>query len=215
MRGYPETLLDPAECAVVIIDHQPQMYFGVEGSSRQAIENNVVGLAKSAQLFKVPCILTTVTAKEFSGYMYSKLLEVYPSVTPIDRTFINAWEDTKLKQAVEKTGRKKLVLAGLWTEACVAFPALCMKHDKYDVYVAADACGGATKDAHDMAIQRMVQAGVKPMTWLQVLVEWQRDWNNKDTYNGVMTIVKDHAGAYGLGVEYSESMLPQQSKSQN
>jgi nicotinamidase-related amidase len=215
MRGYPETLLDPAECAVVIIDHQPQMYFGVEGSNRQAIENNVVGLAKAAQLFKVPCILTTVTAKEFSGYMYSKLLDVYPTVTPIDRTFINAWEDTKLKQAVEKTGRKKIVISGLWTEACVTFPALCMKHDKYDVFVAADACGGASKDAHDMAIMRMVQAGVKPMTWLQVLVEWQRDWNNKDTYEGVMTIVKDHAGAYGLGVEYSESMLPQQSDSQS
>ncbi len=208
MRNYPETLLDPALCAVVIIDHQPQMYFGVESAPRPIIENSVVGLAKAAQLFKVPCILTTVSAKEFSGYTYAKLQQVYPKFTPIDRTFINAWEDEKLKKAVVDTGRKKIVIAGLWTEACVAFPALCMKQDGYDVYVAADACGGASVDAHNMAVLRMAQAGVKPMTWMQVMLEWQRDWNNKDTYDGVMTIVKEHGGAYGLGVEYSETMLP-------
>ncbi|MDR1706298.1 MAG: hydrolase [Clostridiales bacterium] len=207
MRKYPDTLLDPAQSAVIIIDHQPQMYFGVESASRATIENNIVGLAKAAQLFNVPCILTTVEAKSFSGYMYSKLQDVYLDVTPIDRTAINAWEDVNLKKAVEETGRKKVVIAGLWTEACVAFPALCMRKDGYDVYVAADACGGATKDAHDMAILRMTQAGVKPMTWMQVLIEWQRDWNNKDTYDGVMSIVKEYGGAYGLGVEYAESIL--------
>jgi nicotinamidase-related amidase len=209
MRKYPETLLDPEQSVVVIIDHQPQMYFGVEGASRSAIENNTVGLAKAAQLFNVPCILTTVEAKTFSGYLYSKIQQVYPKIKPIDRTAINAWEDANFKKAVEDTNRKKVIIAGLWTEACVAFPALCMKKESFDVYVAADACGGATKAAHDMAIARLIQAGVKPMTWMQVMIEWQRDWSNKDTYNGVMTIVKDHGGAYGLGVEYAESMLKQ------
>ncbi len=207
MRNYRETLLCPGGCAVVIIDHQPQMYFGIEGASRTGVENNVLGLAKAAKLFNVPCILTTVSAKEFSGYMYSKLQAVYPAAQPIDRTCINAWEDANLKKAVEDTGRKKIIISGLWTEACVAFPALCMKHDGYDVYVAADACAGASKDTHDMAILRMAQAGIKPMTWMQVMLEWQRDWNNKDTYDGVMSIVKEHGGAYGLGVEYAESML--------
>ena len=207
MRNYPECLLDPAQSTVIIIDHQPQMYFGVEGKSRSCIENNVVGLAKAAQLFNAPCVLTTVEAKSFSGYLYSKLATVNPKTVPIDRTTINSWEDANLKKAVEATARKKIIIAGLWTEACVAFPALCMKSDGYDVYVATDACGGASKEAHDMAILRMTQAGVKPVTWMQTMLEWQRDWSNKDTYNGVMAIVKEHGGAYGLGVEYAESML--------
>lgn len=207
MRNYPNALLDPAQTVVIIVDHQPQMYFGVESTSRNAIENNVVGLAKAAKLFNVPCILTTVEAASFSGFTYSKLQAVYPDVKPIDRTSINAWEDNNVKKAVESTGRKKVVIAGLWTEACVAFPALCMAQEGYDVYVATDACGGATKDAHDMAVLRITQAGVKPMTSMQVMLEWQRDWNNKETYAGVMAIVKEHGGAYGLGVEYSETML--------
>ena len=207
MRDYPNVLLDPEQSVVIVIDHQPQMYFGVESTSRSAIENNVLGLAKAAKLFKVPCILSTVEAKSFSGYMYSKLQEIYPDVKPIDRTNINSWEDANIKKAVEGTGRKKVVIAGLWTEACVAFPALCMQQEGYDVHVATDACGGATKEAHDMAILRMTQAGIKPLTSMQAMLEWQRDWNNKDTYAGVMSIVKEHGGAYGLGVEYTETML--------
>jgi nicotinamidase-related amidase len=207
MRNYSEALLDPEKSVVLVIDHEPQMYFGVEGASRCAIENNVIGLAKAAALFKVPCVLTTVEAQSFSGLMYSKVQQVYTDVQPIDRTSINSWEDENLKKAVDGTGRKKAVIAGLWTEACVTFPALCMKQDGYDVYAVTDACGGASKEAHDMAVLRMVQAGVKPVTWMQVMLEWQRNWNNKDTYDGVMTIVKEHGGAYGLGVEYSETML--------
>ncbi|MDR1668423.1 MAG: hydrolase [Oscillospiraceae bacterium] len=207
MRNYPETLLDPAHSVVVIIDHQPQMYFGVESAPRNTIENNVTALAKAAQLFAVPCILTTVEAQSFSGFQIAKVQGVYPGVTPIDRTCINAWEDANLKKAVEGTGRKKVVLAGLWTEACITFPALCMKRDGYDVHIATDACGGASKEAHSMAVLRMTQAGIKPLTWMQVMLEWQRDWANKDTYNGVLAIVKEYGGAYGLGVEYSDSMV--------
>lgn len=207
MRNYQANLLDPTQCAVVIIDHQPQMYFAIEGKTRSCIANNVVALAKASQLFQVPCVLTTVEAKTFSGNMYSKLAQVNPKTVPIDRTCINAWEDANLKKAVEATGRKKIILSGLWTEACVAFPALCMLAEGYEIYVATDACGGASKEAHDMAVMRMTQAGVKPVTSLQVMLEWQRDWANKDTYQGVMTIAKEHAGVYGLGIEYGETMV--------
>ncbi|MCL1791504.1 MAG: hydrolase [Peptococcaceae bacterium] len=207
MRNYPNALLDPEQCTVTIIDHEPQMYFSVESTTRYEIENSVVGLAKAAKLFGVPCILTTVEAQSFSGPIYSKLQSVYPQVVPIDRTAINAWEDANFKKAVEGTGRKRIVIAGLWTEACVTFPALSMMEDGYKVFVVADACGGASKTAHDMAMLRMIHAHATPMTWMQVMLEWQRDWGNKDTYAGVMAIVKEHGGAYGLGVEYSESML--------
>jgi nicotinamidase-related amidase len=202
--------LDPAQSAIVIIDHQPQMYFGVESATRSAIANNITGLAKTAQVFDVPCILTTVAATTFSGLLYSKIQAVFPHVIPIDRTTLNAWEDENLKQVVTATGRQKILLAGLWTEVCVTFPALCMAQSNYDVYVVTDACGGATKETHSMAIQRMIQAGVTPVTWQQVLLEFQRDWNNRNTYNPVMDIIKEHGGAYGLGVEYTETMLPPQ-----
>jgi nicotinamidase-related amidase len=210
MRSYQKCLLDPGQCAVLIIDHEPQMYFGIESAPRQTILNNVTGLAKAAQVFGVPCILTTVTAAAFSGPMVKKVQDVYPQTVPIDRSMINCWEDANLKTAVEGTGKKKLILAGLWTEACITFPALSMKHDGYDVYVITDACGGATKDAHDMAVTRMVQAGVVPMTWQQTMLEFQRDWNNKDTYDAVMAIVQEHGGAYGLGVEYAGAMIQKQ-----
>ncbi|MDR3314663.1 MAG: hydrolase [Oscillospiraceae bacterium] len=212
MRNYQQSLLDPTQAAVIIIDHQPQMYFGVESHHRACILNNVTALAKAAQAFNVPCILTTVEAQMFSGYLAQKIQNVYPQSVPVDRTCINCWEDQNLKKAVTGTGKRKLLLAGLWTEACVTFPALSMREDGFEVFAVADACGGATKEAHDLAMQRMIQAGVVPVTWQQVMLEFQRDWNNKDTYNKVMAIVKEHSGAYGLGVEYSETMLPQAQK---
>ena len=213
-RNFQNCLLDPSQSVIVIIDEEPQMFFGVESHERITVQNSVVGLAKAAKLFKVPCILTTVAADYFSGPMYSALTDVYPDVKPIDRTSINSWEDANLKKAVEKTGKKKLVLAGLWTEACILFPALSALSEGYDVYVVTDACGGASKEAHDMAVLRMNQAGVKMVTWLQVMLEFQRDWNNTDTYNGVMEIVKQHAGAYGLGVAYAEAMVEAYQKHQ-
>jgi nicotinamidase-related amidase len=208
MRNYQEVLLDPEQTAIVIIDHEPQMYFGVQSHDRQTVLNNVTALCRAAQVFKVPTILTTVAAQTFSGFLAQKIQNMYPQVVPIDRTCINCWEDQNLKKAVQGTGRRKIILAGLWTEACITFPALCMKQDGYEVYVVADCCGGASKEAHYTAMQRMSQAGVIPMTWQQVMLEYQRDWNNKDTYDAVMQIVKEFSGAYGLGVEYSETMLP-------
>lgn len=210
MRAYQQCLLDPEQAVIAIIDHQPQMYFGIESNSRNCVLNNTIALAKAAQVFSVPCVLTTVAAQSFSGYLAAKVQQVYPDVAPIDRTSINAWEDANFKKAVEGTGRKKLILAGLWTEACITYPALSAKQDGYEVYVVTDASAGSSKEAHDMAVMRMVQAGIIPVTWQQVMLEFQRDWNNKDTYDKVMTVIKDHSGAYGLGVEYTETMLPKQ-----
>lgn len=210
MRNYNDCLLDPEKSVVVIIDHQPQMYFGIESSPRATILNNVTALAKAAQLFNVPCVLTTIEAQTFSGNLLSKIQGAYPTVTPIDRTAINAWEDANFKAVIESFKRKKVILAGLWTEACVTFPALSMMHDGYNVYFVSDACGGASQDAHNMAVNRMIQAGAVPTTWQQVMLEWQRDWANKDTYDGVMTIIKEHSGAYGMGVEYCETMVKKQ-----
>jgi nicotinamidase-related amidase len=199
--------MDPSRIALVIIDHEPQMYFGVESHTRSRIINNVTALAKAAKVFNVPCILTTVEAQQFSGMLIQNVQKVYPDYTPIDRTSINCWEDDNLRKAVEFTKRKEIVLAGLWTEACVLFPALSMKQDGYKVDVVADACGGWSAEAHEMAIKRMIQAGVIPMTWQQCMLEWQRDWGNKDTYDAVMGVIQEHSGAYGIGVEYANSMI--------
>jgi nicotinamidase-related amidase len=206
MREYQQCLLDPEQCVVLIIDHQPHMYFGVESASRAMIMNSVLGLAKTAAAFGVPCLLTTVEANTFSGHLYSKLQNALPQTVPIDRTAINCWEDQNLRSAVEATGRKNVILSGLWTEACVTFPALSMYQDGYKVYVAVDACAGASKAAHENALTRMTKAGVIPLTWQQLLLEFQRDWNNMETYDAVMSIVKEHGGAYGLSFEFNEQV---------
>lgn len=200
-------LLTPDNCTVILIDHQPQMFFGVESASRQTIINNVVGLAKAAKIFKVPTILTTVAAKSFSGPLIPELQAVFPSQIPIDRTSMNSWEDKNVVAAVEKIGRKKLVIAALWTEVCLAFPAISAIQAGYEVYAVVDASGATTVEAHNTAIARMQQCGVIPVTWIQVLCELQRDWARQETYNAVMQLAKEHAGAYGLGVFYAQSMI--------
>lgn len=207
MNKSPLELLTPDNCAVILIDHQPQMFFGVESASRQTIINNVVGLAKAAKIFNVPTILTTVAAKSFSGPLISELQAVFPTVSPIDRTSMNSWEDKNFVAAVEKTGRKKLVIAALWTEVCLAFPALSAIQAGYEVYAVVDASGATTVEAHNTAIQRMMQCGVIPVTWIQVLCELQRDWARQETYDAVTQLAKEHAGAYGLGVFYAQSMI--------
>lgn len=200
-------LLMPDNCAVIFIDHQPQMTFGVTSIDRQSLTNNVVGLAKAAKAFQVPVILTSVEPKSFSGYLWPQLREVCPGQEPIERTSMNSWEDAAFVAAVERTGRKKLVMSGLWTEVCIVFPALHALAAGYEVYVVEDACGGTSVSAHTVAMQRMIQAGVVPVTWLQVLLEFQRDWARRDTYDAVLAIVKQHAGAYGSGVEYAYTMV--------
>jgi len=203
-------LLTPQNSTVIFIDHQPQMAFGVTSIDRQLLKNNVVALAKTAKAFGVPAVLTAVETQSFSGYVWPELLAVFPNQAPIERSSMNSWEDAKFVEAVKKTGRKKLVIAALWTEVCLLFPALDAIAAGYDVYAVVDASGGTSQVAHDAAVQRMVQAGVIPVTWQQVMLEYQRDWSRKETYDSVMNIVKEHSGAYGMGVEYAYTMVHKQ-----
>jgi nicotinamidase-related amidase len=210
MTSPIHSLLTPDNCTVIFIDHQPQMTFGVTSIDRQTLVNNTVGLAKAAKIFKVPVILTTVETKSFSGNMWPQILELFPGQAPIERTSMNSWEDKKFVEAVEKTGRKKLVIAALWTEVCLVFPAIQAIEAGYEVYAVEDASGGTSEVAHRCAMQRIVQAGAVPVTWQQVLLEFQRDWAHRETYDAVMQIVIEHSGAYGQGVEYAYTMVHNQ-----
>jgi nicotinamidase-related amidase len=208
VKAAPATsLLQPSDSVVVLVDHQPQMFFGTTSSDRAGIINAAVGLAKSAQVFDVPVILTTVAARDFSGPLLAPLVELFPGNTPIDRTTMNCWEDPRVVEAVKATGRTKIVMAGLWTEVCIALASLSAVDQGYDVYVATDACGGVSLEAHENAIRRMTQKGVVPTTWLTTLLEWQRDWGRSETYDAVTKVVEGHAGAYGLGVSYAHAMF--------
>ena len=195
-------LLTPENCVLVLIDYQPQMMFAVENIDGQTLINNAVALAKTAKLFGVPIIPTTVSSETFSGPMFEQLQEVFPDIEPIDRTSMNSWEDKRVVNAIEGTGRKKLLLGGLWTEVCVVFPAISALEDGYEVYVAADACGDITDLAHDMAMERMIQAGAVPMNAMQFLYELQRDWERHDTVAGVVDIIKKHQAPFGVGMSY-------------
>lgn len=201
-------VLTPDNCQLIFIDHQPQMAFGVQSIDRQVLKNNTVGLAKAARIFNIPTIITTVETESFSGHTYPELLAVFPEAPLLERTSMNSWDDQKVRDALAKNGRNKVVVSGLWTEVCNNTFALSAMHDAgYEIYMVADASGGTTKDAHDYAMQRMVQAGVVPVTWQQVLLEWQRDWARRDTYDAVMELVKEHSGAYGMGVDYAYTMV--------
>ncbi|MDU7469912.1 MAG: hydrolase, partial [Serratia marcescens] len=157
-------LLDKDNSALIFIDHQPQMAFGVANIDRQQLKNNVVGLAKAGKIFNVPTLFTSVETESFSGYIWPELLAVHPEITPIERTSMNSWEDAAFVKAVEATGRKKLVISALWTEVCLTFPALMALEAGYEVYVVTDTSGGTSVDAHERSIDRMVQAGAVPVT---------------------------------------------------
>ena len=195
-------ILTQKNSILLMIDYQPQMIFGISNIDRQTLKNNAIGLAKSAQLFNVPTIITAVESESFSGYVMPELLDVFPSQNVLDRTSMNAWDSESVRKAVAATNRKKLILAGLWTEVCINLCAFSALADGYEIYVVEDACGGTSKMAHYAAMQRMMQCGIVPLTWQQLLLEWQRDWAKKETYNGVMSIVCEHSGAYGAGVDY-------------
>ncbi|WER47514.1 hydrolase [Cupriavidus sp. WKF15] len=201
-------VLTPQNSQLIIIDHQPQMAFGVQSMDRQAMKNNVVGLAKAAKIFNIPTTITTVESESFSGYTYPEVLDVFPNARTLERTSMNSWDDQKVRDALKANGRNKVVVAGLWTEVCNTTFALCaMLEGNYEIYMVGDASGGTSKEAHDYAMQRMVQAGAVPVTWQQVLLEWQRDWAHRDTYDAVMKLVKEHSGAYGMGVDYAYTMV--------
>src|SRR5712671_4681632 len=200
-------LLTPDNCVLTLIDLQPQMLFGVSSHDRQTIINNNVAISKAARVFGVPVVLSTVETKSFSGNMWPQIQAVFPDQTPIERTSMNSWDDENFVSAIKKSRRKKIVLTGLWTETCVALPTVQAIYDGYEVYVVEDCCGDVSQLAHDNAMKRVIQAGAKPVTALSVMLEWQRDWAARDTYDAVLDIVKTHFGAYGVGVEYAYTMV--------
>lgn len=205
--GDAKKLLSPQNSAVIMIDHQSQMGFAVQSIDRTLLTNNSVALAKTAKAFNVPTVLTTVAEKSFSGPIFAGVKAVFPDAKVIDRTTMNSWEDKNFREAVKKTGKKKLVMAALWTEVCLTMPVLAALEEGYEVYIVTDASGGVTKEAHDMAVTRMVQAGAVPITWMQLLLEYQRDWARQSTYDATVKIALEHGGAYGVGLEYAKAML--------
>ena len=208
MSKHFQEILTPANSQMIFIDQQPQMAFGVQSIDRQTLKNNVVGLAKAAKAFNIPTTITTVETGSFSGHIYPELLNVFPGNPLLERSSMNSWDDQKVRDALKANGKKKVVVAGLWTEVCNNSFALCaMLEGGYEIYMVADASGGTSKEAHDFAMQRMIQAGVIPVTWQQVMLEWQRDWARKETYTAVMDIVREHSGAYGMGVDYAYTMV--------
>jgi nicotinamidase-related amidase len=200
-------LLTPDNCVVALIDHQQQMLFGTSNFDRQSIINSTVALAKATRIFYVPVVLSTVETKSFSGNMWPQVKAIFPHQEPIERSSMNSWDDRNFVAAIEETGKKKIVLAGLWTEICVALPTVQAIHDGYEVYVVEDCCGDVSQLAHDNAMRRVFQTGAKPVTALSVMLEWQRDRAQRDTYDAVMDVVKNHFGAYGIGVEYAYTMV--------
>ena len=206
-----QEILTPANSQIIFIDQQPQMAFGVQSIDRQTLKNNVVGLAKAAKAFNIPTTITTVETESFSGHTYPELLNVFPQAPLLERTSMNSWDDQNVRDALAANvakGHKKIIVSGLWTEVCNTTFALSAMHDAdYEIYMVADASGGTSLDAHNYAMDRMVQAGVVPMTWQQVLLEWQRDWAQRSTYDAVMDIVREHSGAYGMGVDYAYTMV--------
>ena len=199
-------MLSPKECALALIDFQPAMFAGVHSHDRTTIVQNVQILAKAAKLFRVPTILSTVAAQSFSGAMIPELTSIFPDQKPIDRSSINSWLDPNFKSALQHTDRRKIVVAGLWTEACVMFPTLDLLQAGYEVYIPTDACGDITVEAHERAVQRLVQAGAVPLNSLQFLFELQQDWGRSETYEGCMEIMKSHA-AYGIEVRFVKEFL--------
>ncbi|MDX9911415.1 MAG: hydrolase [Phycisphaerales bacterium] len=200
-------LLTPDNCVVAMIDLQPQMLFGVASHDRQTVINCNVALAKAARIFGVPVVLSTVESASFSGNTWPQLLAALGNPKPIERSSMNSWDDANFVAAIKQTGRKKIVLSGLWTETCVALPTIQAIHDGFEVYVVEDCCGDVSLLAHDNSMKRVIQAGAKPVTALSTMLEWQRDWAHRDTYNAVMDVAKTHFGAYGAGVEYAYTMV--------
>jgi nicotinamidase-related amidase len=201
-----EALLTPQTSVLVLIDHQPFQFANLHSHEPTMIVNNVVGLAKAAKGFSVPTILTTVT-EERGGYLIKGVQDVFPNQKPINRTTLNAWEDSRVVEAVKKTGRRQLIFAALWTEICLAYPVIHSLADGYDVFFVTDASGGTTREAHDMAVERMIQAGATPTTWIGVMSEWQRDWAREATVPAVAEVSVAHSGATGVAYQWEMQLL--------
>ncbi|WGS18069.1 MULTISPECIES: hydrolase [unclassified Bradyrhizobium] len=198
--------LTPDNSVLLLIDFQPQYTFSTRSLPIDTIVNNAEALAKAARVFKVPTVVTTITAKAFAGPLLADLQAVNPDVSPIDRTVINAWSDPRVRDAVKATGRKKIIMAGLWTDNCIMLPALAALKEGYEVYVVADASGDYDQMSQQQAMARLVQAGAVPTTWLPVMLEWQADWSNSATSGAVNQIMREHAKAIAAGSQYLRAM---------
>src|SRR5580698_7428803 len=200
-------LLTPKDHALILIDYQSQMSFATHSVDAVTLRNNAGLIARAAASFKVPTILTTVAEKSFSGPMFAEVTEPFPAQELLDRTSMNCWEDAAVIKQVNVIGRSRLVLAGLWTSVCIVSPALSALDQGFEVYVIADACGDVSIEAHNRAVERMVQAGARPMTSLQYLLELQRDWARSESYESTTGIARIYGGSYGLGVIYAKTMF--------
>jgi nicotinamidase-related amidase len=209
-KPSPE-LLTPANHALVLIDYQSQMGFAVKNIPIEELRNNAAIVAGASKIFKIPTVVTTAAEKSFSGPVFPEVAEFYPDhASYIDRTTMNTWEDVNAQKAIAVKNKKKIVFAGLWTSVCIVDAALSAKADGYDVYVITDASGDMSSEAHNTAINRMTQLGIKPMTSIQYLLELQRDWARTETYKAVTDLVKKYGGTYGLGIQYAHEMLTHQ-----
>ncbi|MCR9255301.1 MAG: hydrolase [Alphaproteobacteria bacterium] len=205
MTNFHE-MLTPGNCALVLIDFQPAMYQGVQSHDRLDVMHNVQALARAARVFGLPTVLTTVAKDSFSGPFMPEVTELFPGLDVVDRTSINSWLDEGFREAIAATGRKKIILAGLWTSACVTFPTLDMLAEGYEIFVPTDACGDTSVEAHERAVSRLQQAGAVPMTSFQTVFELQQDWARGETYEGVMDILHRHS-PYGIQVKFSKWAL--------
>lgn len=203
-----DALLTPENSALILIDHQPFQFANLHSHEPTMVVNNVIGLAKTAKAFGVPTILTTVL-EERGGLLIKGLQDVLPDQKPINRTFINTWQDARVVDAVKKTGRKKLIMAALWTEICLAMPAIQAAGEGYEIYAVTDASGGVTREAHDMAVQRMVMAGVVPITWMAVMGELQRDWAREASVPAVAEVLSQQGGGSGVAFGWEMQLLGQ------
>ena len=200
-------LIQPGECALLLVDLQAGLAFGVSSEDRQTLVNNAIALARTAVVFGLPVVVSTSASKVYSGPFMPAIAKMLPSVQPIERRNMNVWEDEAARAAVVATGRRRLLVAGMLAEACVSFTVLSALAEGYEVFVVADACGGLTPAGHDFALRRMQAAGARITSWIQVLLELQRDWTRKETYDGARAIVEANGGGYGIGLAYARDMI--------
>ncbi|MBO3099488.1 isochorismatase family protein [Gelidibacter pelagius] len=206
-RISPE-LISRDNHTLFIIDQESQMAFGNHSHNPMELRNNIGLVCGTSKIFNIPTVVTTIARDTFTGPVFPEILEVFPNQDEyINRTTLNAWEDDKTHKAVTGKNKKKIVMSGSWTSVCLALPALSAYNEGYEVYVIKDSCCDMTKEVHETAIQRLIQAGIRPITSMQYLLEIQRDWANKETYDDVMSLIKRFGGTYGIGVQYAEDMV--------
>ncbi|SDF64844.1 MULTISPECIES: hydrolase [unclassified Duganella] len=205
-----QDLLTPQNCALILLDQQAGLQFGVQSMERQTLLNNSVALMEAALAFSLPMVISTSASKVYSGPLLPDLHALAPEHPVLERRNMNAWEDDAVRAAIEATGRRKLIFSGMLTEACISFAVLSALEAGYECYVAGDACGGLTVAGHDLALQRMAGKGAQMTSWLQVLLELQRDWTRRETYDAARAVVEKNGGGYGVGLRYARQMLTPQ-----